>query len=230
MSDDGSDRSKKREAQMPDDNDANQNTPTAEVSQTEHVDKGERSYTQAEVDALMKQTKDSTFAEARRTLKGSKRQDEAKPEKAAANDKGEDRESRREAQHDAINDAVIDYGLSKEQRNTLRDLIRIANPADPDAWVKSTVDAFRPRAESQTDKPTAQTKELPVAQRQPGDHPGPAQTSPPWERPTDPFKWSHEEVARMEAQLGRRQAHRLIRQKAEAFARTMRIQMTPQRR
>ncbi len=215
---------------MPDDTDNNQNTPTAEVSQTEQADKGERSYTQAELDTLLKQAKDSSFAEARRTLKGNKRQDETKPEKAAAADKGDDREARREAQGDAINDAVIEYGLSKEQRNVLRDLIRNANPADPDAWVKSTVELFRPAKSPTESKPTAQPKELPVAQRQPGDHPGPAQSAPPWERPSDPFKWTQEDVARLEALKGRREAHRIIRQKAEAFARTMKIQMAPQRR
>lgn len=64
-----------------------------------------------------------------------------------------------------------------------------------------------------------------AATRQPGDHPGPVVAAAhPWERPSNPFTWSADDVARLEALKGPREAHRIIRQKAEEYARTMRIQ------
>lgn len=215
---------------MADETNTNTNTtaPATEVAQAEPKTEGERVYTQAEVDALLRQTKDSTFAEARRTLKP-KRQDEAKAEKATSIDKGEDREARREAQSDAINDAVDEYGIGREQKTKLRELIRKEDPDDPAAWVKSMMALFGKVTSQKTDTPTAQPKEASVA-RTPGDHPGPSQGIPAWERPGDPFKWSEEDVERLVALKGPRAAHKLIRTKAEAHARTMRIQMSPNRR
>lgn len=203
--------------------------PVPEVSSTEQPVEAPRSYSQAEVDALLKQAKDREYAEARRVIKP-KRQDEARPEKQSGTDKGEDREARREAQSDAIADAVVDYALTKEQRNKLRDRMRRDNPDDPAAWVKEELELFQPAKSPDPTKPNAQNKETPVAHREPGDHPGPPQGAPPWERPSNPFLWTEAEVQRLTALKGAREANRIIRQKAEAFARTMRIQMAPQRR
>lgn len=215
---------------MADDTNAN---PTTEATTEASGETGEKTFSQADLDAAVaaaaKSAKDAAFAEARKVFKP--KRDEAKPAKEANSDKGEDREARREAQSDAVADAVLDYGLTKEQRNTLRDDLRRADPEDPDAWVKSRMSLYRGQAKADETKSNSQSKETAVAQKSPGEHPGPPQSPAPWERPSDPFKWTEEQVAQLTAQKGPREANRIIRRKAEEFARTMRIQLpSPNRR
>jgi hypothetical protein len=201
--------------------------PTTEVTSTETTAEAERSYTQAEVDALVKQTKDSTFAEARRVIKP-KRQDEAK-QQTTKNEKGAepDRVIRILAQRDALDEALDGKSVSSDQKRWLRQQMEAADPDEPAAWLQSF--PFMP-GKSPTDTPTAQTKETPVAQRTPGDHPGVPQGAPPWETPSNPFEWGEAVIQRLVALKGQRAANSIIRQKAEAYARTMRIQMSPTRR
>lgn len=201
--------------------------PATEVSQTETTTTAtpEKTYTQAEVDALVRQTKDREYAEARRTMKQPKRTEDVK-EKKAADGGSEERFARTLAQRDALEEFLSDRTVNAKQRKALRDWIQTDNPDDPSAWIEEKAALFL--GASPTPDPTKQTKETSVAP--PPVHPGPPQGAQPWDRPSDPFKWTDADVQQLIAQKGPREAQRIIRKKGEEFARTMRIQMTPQRR
>lgn len=214
-----------------DDNPATTATVTTEVEQETATTEPAKTYSQAEVDALVQKTKDSTWADARRMNKP-KRQEEVRQVKDKTSDtKGgdQDRYARQMAQRDALDDVLGDKPITASKRRQLRDLLTHVDPDEPHAWLESFAEEFLSGAptEKPTNNPSSETS---VSQKKPGDVPGPSLGAPVWERPTDPFKWSEAQIAELVALKGARAANQIIRQKAEAFARTMRIQMAPQRR
>lgn len=188
-----------------------------EQEPTEETD--ERVYSQAELDELLQKAKDRSYADARRAMKPKRPAEKRREGRSDDVAKGF-------AQRDALDDALADVPVSAEKRSHMREQMRLADPDDPAEWAESFKRNFL--TGPQQEKETSQTKEVPV--RKPGDDPGPAQSLPPWDRPTDPFKWTDDEIDRLVAVKGQRGANRIIRQKAEAFARSMRIQMAPKRR
>lgn len=216
---------------MADEQNTTSTAPVVEVTQTEPAAEGERTYTQAEVDALKKQAHDSAFAEARRALKPKRTDEQPKQTKTNRDERGaSDDAARLLAQRDALDDVLAERQVSQAQRKQLRDLMQKVDPDEPAAWLESFVESFLGSPAAKQDSKQPATKESAVSQRPPHEHPGPPQTVPVWERPSDPFKWTEEDVARLQAIKGPREANRIIRQKAEQYARTMRIQLAPQRR
>ena len=218
---------------MVDDNTTTTAVITTEAAQEEVTTSpaDDKKFTQAEYDTELKRAKDSIYAEVRRNLKP-KRQEEVRQAKDKAGDvKGADPDlvTRRLTQNEALDDAIGDRAITGDRRRRLRELLRQADPDEPHTWLETYADILL--ADSTAEKVTnSQTSESSVSQKKPGDVPGPSIGAPPWERPTNPFAWTESDVSQLVALKGAREAHRIIRQKAESFARTMRIQMAPQRR
>lgn len=200
------------------------------------------------IQAEVKKARDSAFAEARRMFKA-----EPAPKQGTRNDrpektdKGEtksdaDRLSRMLRQRDALDDVLAGKPVTAEQRRTLRALMEQTDPDDPAAWAESFLSTFlvgaAPKGEaSPAPTPSANpnpvpkqpTQEAPVPPKPPQSDAGAPQALPVWERPSNPFEWTAEDIARLEAMKGKREAQRIIRRKAEEYARNIRLQVVGRR-
>lgn len=220
---------------------------TSETTTTETPPSGgdsPASYSQAQVEELIARAKGDAWAAARAEFrnKATDRSSGKRPD-SNRNDKGDtkadpDRLVRILRQRDALDDVLAGRTVTADQRRMLRDLMEKADPDEPDAWAKSFVDSFiasgspKPSNDNNANggaKPP--TTETMTGAKPPQSDAGAPQALPVWERPSNPFEWTAEDLARLEAQKGKREAMRLIRRKAEEFARTMKIQVSgPQRR
>lgn len=194
-------------------------------------------YTREQVEAREKQARDTAWAEARRAFKAD-RSNGKQPDKQEApakvdNGGGGDALTRALRQRDALDDALAGRPITAEQRRFMRDQMKSADPDVPDDWAKAFVSMFI--GGSPGTEPTPINKpasgEVVLGPRNPPQSDGGApQGLPVWERPSDPFKWSAEDVTRLVAQKGPRDAHRLIRRKAEEYARNIRLAVPTGRR
>jgi len=182
--------------------------------------------TRAEHEAAVKAARDAAWADARRTFdakakEAAKQAKEPKPD-APQTPPGDPR--RLLAQRDALDDALAGRSVTADQRRVLRDLIARVDPDNPAEWAAQTVSTFLGSgATSQTTTPDA-----PRVIQNSSDG-GAPQGLPVWERPGDPFKWTSEDVKRLEALKGKREAHHILRRKAEEYARDLRLAV-PSRR
>lgn len=209
-------------------------------------DQQSTAYTREQVEELIAKAKGDAWAAARAEFrnKGSDRSSgsKTKSETARNNDKGDnksadpDRLVRILRQRDALDDALAGRTVSAEQRRMLRDLIERTDPDEPDAWAKSFVESFlgggaaKPDSSNTNSTNTGGNKppasgDASVSAKPPQSDGGATQSLPPWDRPSNPFEWTAEDLARLEAIKGKREATRILRRKAEEYARTMRIQV-----
>lgn len=115
----------------------------------------------------------------------------------------------------------------------------VPSPTTPPATVSPSPDVARRieelerrlAAQGAAPQHATQPPQSPPGARHPADllppsnDPGAPQALPVWERPSDPFKWTEEDIARIYAIKGEREGRKMIRQKAEAFARNLRLQL-----
>jgi hypothetical protein len=194
-----------------------------------------RTYSEQEVTELLQKREGDTWAKARDAFRkdDSRQKNGKQTETKQSRDKGDTDPAtsalRRIEQREALADFFAENQIPKDKRELAKQLIADANPDDPAAWVTSRL---APLLGSAPQPPTpdnnSSTKAADVnAPRTPD--PGAPQSLPVWERPSDPFKWTAEDIARMQAQMGVRKANALIRQKAEAWARNITLEL-PRRR
>lgn len=176
------------------------------------------SFTRSQLEAEIQRAKDAAWAEARRTFQrqsGKPDKGNTTPDKSVT--PGNDRAIKR---RDALDDALGGLSVTPEQRRALRDLIDKVDPDEPDAWAKSTVGTFLKAGE-----PSQPDKQAPAPMSRNTGDAGAPQGIPVWERPSNPFEWTVDDLQRLEAQKGRREAQKIIRRKAEEFARNMTIRL-----
>ena len=222
--------------------DGQNGTAQPAVTQEQPTDQP-RVYTQEEVEAIRKETHDSAFAAARRVLKTDKPQPQqkAKPNESRSKDESVSTpdiaaEIRSLRQENALNAFFADHAVPKDDRGHMKLLIEDADPSDPTAWVESRLRPLlkTPKAESANGntQPVNNNAASTMAAAQaataeqnslapPQSNAGAPQSLPVWERPSDPFKWTGEDIARLEAQKGVREARKIIRRKAEEAAARM---------
>ena len=225
--------------------DGQNGTATPAVTQEQPTDQP-RVYSQDEVEAIRKEAHDSAFAAARRTLKTDKPQPQQKAKQNESRSKDEsvstpdaiDVRIRRLDQREALNDFMAENpSVPKDKRALAKQLIEQADPSDPTAWVESYLAPLlaTPKAESANGntQPVNNNAASTMAAAQaatadqgrqsspPQSDAGAPQSLPVWERPSDPFKWTNEDIARLEASKGIREARKIIRRKAEEAAQRM---------
>jgi hypothetical protein len=210
----------------------NSEAPAQEATPAQQEGSAAKTYSQADLEAAIQKAKGDAWAQARHELREDKnRQSGKRNEKASSKDKGDidpGTALRRIEQRDALAEFFADHQVPKDKRDLAKQLIADADPDDPAAWVTSRLAPLL-GSSPQSPTPDNQSTKAPDVTAPRTPDPGAPQSLPVWERPSNPFKWTQEDVARMQAQMGVRKANALIRQKAEAYARNITLEV-PRRR
>lgn len=193
---------------------------------------GVETYTREDVDDLIqdavKQAKDAAFAEARRVFtKKDKQEPQSKSKKT--HDSAPTPTVDHFAVIDAVDDAAERFGLTSKQKRALRN--RLVNT---DGDLGETIEEFaaiagweESGAESATDD--TKTEGEPMKKNARPMDPGAPTTTPVWERPSNPFTWSAEDLARIRAQKANgREYQRFLRRKAEEHMRDRHLNLKKQ--
>jgi len=197
------------------------------------------------IDAAVKKARDSAFADARRTFENKPKAETPKPkqESSPSGMSPEDVQSmmRRQSAYDRT---IAKLGLNDDQVAVLDQLYAVEKPDSPSEWLMARAKVFgttqaQPAAAAANAAPaTSAQSPAPTPQPVPTPRPAVAQSDagapqglPVWDRPGSPFAWTDDDISRLEALKGKREAQRIIRRKAEEYARGIRLTLpTPGRR
>ena len=160
---------------------------------------------------------DSMFANMRRMMESMGKPKGEKPQQAKPQTNQPDFSSEL-ALRDAFDDAIAGKSLPRETVKRLRKSFMSERPEDAGAWVDEFLGSFGVGKEPTT----AQGKDTDVKKPIVSDA-GAAIGTPVWERPSNPFSWTEDDVQRIYAQKGQVAGRKFIRERAEQFLRGKRI-------